>query len=118
MQHCSLPSELFNHTPQSGRFGFTSAGAYLFLGNVVFETLRVVNQARGSHHKPPALAVGVTLTIALPAHSLEKIGVRIDGKQFMAVKFRHRLRKQQRPQRVRWQAQQAQPVRQAQQARE
>lgn len=32
MQHCSLPSELFNHTPQSGRFGFTSAGAYLFLG--------------------------------------------------------------------------------------
>lgn len=39
-----------------------SAGAYLFLGNVVFETLRVVNQARGSHHKPPALAVGVTLT--------------------------------------------------------
>ena len=63
MQHCSLPSELFNHTPQSGRFGFTSAGAYLFLGNVVFETLRVVNQARGSHHKPPALAVGVTLTV-------------------------------------------------------
>lgn len=36
-----------------------SAGAYLFLGNVVFETLRVVNQARGSHHKPPALAVGL-----------------------------------------------------------
>ena len=59
MQHCSLPSELFNHTPQSGRFGFTSAGAYLFLGNVVLEALRVVNQARGSHHKPPALAVGL-----------------------------------------------------------
>lgn len=34
MQHCSLPSELFNHTPQSGRFGFTSAGAYLFLGTL------------------------------------------------------------------------------------
>lgn len=61
---------------------------------------------------------GYRYIIALPAHSLEKIGVRIDGKQFMAVKFRHRLRKQQRPQRVRWQAQQAQPVRQAQQARE
>ena len=59
---------------------------------------------------------GYRYIIALPAHSLEKIGVRIDGKQFMAVKFRHRLRERQRPQRVRWQAQQAQPVRQAQQA--
>ena len=31
----SLPSGLFNHAPQCGGFGLTSAGAYTFLGNVV-----------------------------------------------------------------------------------
>ena len=57
-QHCPYPTGLFNHGPQSCRLGITSAGDYIFSRNVVFETLRVVNQARGSHHKPPALAVG------------------------------------------------------------
>lgn len=32
MQHCSLPSELFNHIPQSVGLGFTSHGAYNILG--------------------------------------------------------------------------------------
>ena len=44
MQHCSLPSELFNHIPQSVGLGFTSHGAYTFSDNVVPEALRVVNQ--------------------------------------------------------------------------
>ena len=44
MQHCSLPSELFNHIPQSVELGFTFHGAYIFSDNVVLKTLRVVNQ--------------------------------------------------------------------------
>lgn len=46
MQHCSLPSELFNYIPQSVGLGFTSHGAYIFSDNVVSETLRVVNLGR------------------------------------------------------------------------
>ena len=42
-QHCSYPSELFNHVPQSYRLGITSVGAYTFSHNVVPEALRLVN---------------------------------------------------------------------------
>ena len=34
-QHCPYLPGMFNYAPQSGRFGRTSAGAYVFLGNVV-----------------------------------------------------------------------------------
>nr|DAL72035.1 MAG TPA: hypothetical protein [Caudoviricetes sp.] len=44
VQHRSVPLRAFNHTPQCGRFGFTPTGAYLFLSNVAFVMLRVINQ--------------------------------------------------------------------------
>jgi len=33
-QHCSYPSELFNHRPQSLGLGHASQSAYIFVGNV------------------------------------------------------------------------------------
>ena len=58
MRHCPYPSGLFNRIPQSGGFGLTSAGAYIFSGNVVLEALRVVSKGF-RFLKPPALAVGL-----------------------------------------------------------
>ena len=43
MRHCPYLSGLFNRIPQCGRLGHTSAGAYVFLGNVALKALRVVN---------------------------------------------------------------------------
>ena len=64
VQHRSLPSELLiTHRSAAGSDSRPPVPILTFLSNVVLETLRVVNQARGSHHKPPALAVGVTLTV-------------------------------------------------------
>ena len=58
MRHCPYPSGLFNRIPQSGGFGLTSAGAYIFSGNVVLETLRVVSKGL-RFLKPSALTVGL-----------------------------------------------------------
>ena len=41
----TITPRAFNRMTQSGGFGRTPAGAYTFSSNVVFETLRVVNQA-------------------------------------------------------------------------
>ena len=43
MQHCSYPSELFNHIPQSVRLESTSYGAYVFFDNVALEALSLIN---------------------------------------------------------------------------
>ena len=51
-RHRSLPSESFNHTPQSGRFGCASAGAYLFPGNAVPKHLGQSSRFV-VFHKPP-----------------------------------------------------------------
>ena len=51
----SLPCRTFNDMPQSGGFGLTSAGAYVFFDNVVHEALRVVT---ADFYKPVASATG------------------------------------------------------------
>ena len=46
LQHCPFLPELFNRKPQSSGFGLTSAGAYVFSGNVAsVPRLRLVNQS-------------------------------------------------------------------------
>ena len=39
-----LPLRTFNDLPQSGGFGLTSAGAYIFFTNVVLKALRLVSK--------------------------------------------------------------------------
>ena len=39
-----LPLRTFNDLPQSGGFGPTSAGAYVFFANVALEALRLVSK--------------------------------------------------------------------------
>lgn len=58
-RHSLLPSELFNNTLQSGRFGCTSAGAHLFLGNAVPEALRAVKQVCCFPQAPASKFFGV-----------------------------------------------------------
>jgi len=49
-QHCSYPSELFNHLPQSRKLGVTFTGDYIFSDNVVRETLRLINYGLSQAH--------------------------------------------------------------------
>ena len=61
-----LPSELFNHRPQSRGLELTSTGDYVFFGNVVRLTgLRVVSQDL-RFHKPMVFNRGLlTLVIMI-----------------------------------------------------